>query len=190
MNVNVQGKQIDVGDALRTYASEKIGELNTKFFNHAVESSVTFSREGHGFYRAHISIKMGKGMLVQSSATEQDPYLSFDVASDKIARQMRRYKNRLRDHHERTEREEKEIITARDVILAATPDQDNGTETGSDPVIVAEMSTPILTLTVSEAVMHLDLSGEPALMFKDLTSGRYNMVYRRSDGNIGWIDPS
>lgn len=190
MNVNVQGKQLDVGAALRTHVAEKLEDLNTKFFNHAINGHVIFSREGHGFYRAHITIHIGRDIMVQSQATEDDPYLSFDVATGKIARQMRRYKNRLRDHHERLERENKETASARDVVLAPVSEQDNAAEGGKDPVVIAEMTTPIQSLSVSEAVMRLDLSGESALLFKNAGHDRYNMVYRRPDGNIGWVDPA
>ncbi len=190
MNLNVQGKQLDVGAALKTHVAEKLEDLNAKFFNRAIDGNVVFSREGHGFYRTHITIRIGKDIMVQSHATEEDPYLSFDVASGKIARQMRRYKNRLRDHHERMERDQKDGASARDVILAATPEQDNDIEMGKDPAVIAEMTMPILTLTVSEAVMCLDLSGEAALFFKNIATKTHNMVYRRSDGNIGWVDPT
>lgn len=190
MNLSVQGKQLDVGAALKTHVAEKLEDLNAKFFNHATTSNVVFSREGHGFYRTHISIHIGKDIMVQSHATEDDPYLSFDVASGKIARQMRRYKNRLRDHHERLQREEKDTANARDVVLSPISEQDNEVEGGQDPVVVAEMTTPIQTLSVAEAVMRLDLSGGSALMFKNASHGGYNMVYRRTDGNIGWVDPA
>lgn len=190
MNVNVQGKQLDVGAALKTHVAEKLEDLNTKFFNRAIDGHVIFSREGHGFYRAHITIHIGKDIMVQSHATEDDPYLSFDVASGKIARQMRRYKNRLRDHHERLERENKTESSARDVILSPVSEQDNEAENGQDPVVVAEMTMPIQTLSVADAVMRLDLLGGSALMFKNASHGRYNMVYRRADGNIGWVDPT
>ncbi len=190
MNINVQGKQLDVGQALKTYAADKLEDINSKFFNHATQSSVTFSREGHGFFKTHISIHISKDIMVQSHATEDDPYLAFDVASGKIARQMRRYKNRLRDHHERLEREGKEFGQARDVVLAAAvPEQDNDIETGKDPVVIAEMTTAIQVLSVSEAVMRLDLSGDNALLFKNAGTGAMSMVYRRTDGNIGWVDP-
>jgi ribosomal subunit interface protein len=189
MNVSVQGKQLDVGAALKTHVTEKLADLNSKFFGRATTGNVIFSREGHGFYKTHISIHIGKDIMVQSHATEDDPYLAFDVASGKIARQMRRYKNRLRDHHERLEREGKEFGQARDVVLAAVPEQDNDIETGADPVVVAEMTTAIPMLSVSEAVMRLDLLGENALLFQNAGNTRMNMVYRRSDGNIGWVDP-
>ena len=125
MNLNVQGKQLDVGQALKIHVTEKLEDLNTKFFNHATQSNVIFSREGHGFYKTHITIQIGTGILVQSQAIEDDPYLAFDVASGKLARQLRRYKNRLRDHHERLERENKDSASARDVVLSAVSEQDN-----------------------------------------------------------------
>lgn len=190
MNVNVQGKQIDVGDALKVHVSERLADLNTKFFNRAIEGNVVFSREGHGFFRTHITIHIGKDIMVQSVATEDDPYLSFDVASGKLARQMRRYKNRLRDHHERIERENKDVVSARDAVLAPVVEQDNDVETGDDPVVIAEMTMPIQTLAVADAVMQLDLQGANALMFRNASHGRLNMVYRRADGNIGWVDPA
>lgn len=190
MQLNVQGKQLDVGQALKTHVTEKLEDINAKYFNHATQSNVVFSREGHGFYKTHIAIQIGKGILVQSQATEDDPYLSFDVASGKIARQLRRYKNRLRDHHERLERDDKVVASARDVVLSAANEQNNDVESGDDPVVVAEMTTYIPTLAVAEAVMRLDLCGEPALMFKNASTGAINMVYKRSDGNIGWVDPT
>ena len=191
MNVTVQGKQLDVGDALKTYVSERLDDLNSKFFNRAIDGVVVFSREGHGFFRTNITIHIGKDIAVQSQATEDDPYLSFDVASGKVARQMRKYKNRLRDHRENVERDEKEVASARDVVLAPALEQDNVTAAAdADPVVVAEMTTPIQTLAVADAVMLLDLSGQAALMFRNASHGELNMVYRRADGNIGWVDPA
>lgn len=191
MNVTVQGKQLDVGDALKTHVAEKLEDLNTKFFNRAIDGNVTFSKEGHGFFRTHITIHIGKDIMVQSHATEDDPYLAFDVASGKLAKQMRRYKNRLRDHHERLSRDTKVEAAARAMVLAPAGEQDNDVTLvgGEDPAVIAEMTTPIQTMTVAEAVMRLDLSAEAALMFCNASHGRINMVYRRADGNIGWVDP-
>lgn len=192
MQLTVQGKQLDVGDALRTHVSEKLEELNGKFFNRAIEATVTFAREGHAFYKAHISIRIGKDIVVQSVATEDDPYLSFDVASGKVAKQMRKYKSRLRDHRERMEHVDAVTFQASDYVLAA--EQDNARDADvfedGDPVIVAEMATPIQTMSVSEAVMRMDLSGQPAMLFRNAKHNELNMVYRRSDGAIGWVDPS
>lgn len=202
MELNVHGKQIDVGDALRTHVEDKLEGLNQKYFNHATFATVTFSREGHGHPRtkAHISIQIGKNIMVVADATDNDPYASFEAAAEKVGKQLRRYKKKLRDHHERLEETpETEILKARDYILAAIPeqdtaphdtDEDTGVPEGDDPVVIAEMTTDIQTMSVSEAVMRMDLSGQPALLFRNASHNEINMVYRREDGNIGWVDPA
>jgi len=194
MELNVHGKQINVGDALRTHVEDKIEDLNQKYFNHATFATVTFSKEGHGKpkTRAHISIQMGKNIMVVADATNQDPYASFEAAADKVGKQMRRYKRKLRDHHERQENNpDNEIIKARDYILAAAPEQNDtpDAEAPDDPLIVAEMTKDIETISVSEAVMRLDLSGENFLVFFNAKNQSLNVIHRREDGNIGWIDP-
>lgn len=201
MQLTVQGKQMDVGDALRTHVSDKLEDINHKYFNHASFATVTFSKEGHGhgLIKAHISIRVGKNILVMADDQENSPYAAFDTAADKVAKQLRRYKKKLRDHHQRMEQTpEAEIMKARDFILAAEPDRDIDGEAeelqddvpkGEDPVIVAEMAMDIQTMSVGDAVMRMDLSGQPALMFRNSKTNRLNMVYRRTDGNIGWVDP-
>lgn len=201
MELNIHGKQIDVGDALRTHVSEKLEDLNQKYFNHATFATVTFSREGHGKpqTKAHIQIQLGKNIMVIADALENDPYVSFEAAAEKVSKQLRRYKRKLRDHRERMEQTpEQEILKARDYVLAATPEQndepaeqveDDGVPEGNDPIVIAEMATQIETLTVSEAVMRMDLAGNPALMFRNVKNGNLNMVYRRTDDAIGWVDP-
>lgn len=194
MQVTVQGKQIDVGDALRSHVIDKIEELNGKYFNHANFATVTFSKEGHGnpLIKSHISINVGKNIMVIADDQNNDPYNAFDSAADKVAKQMRRYKKKLRDHHQRKEQTpEEEILKARDYILAseASNSNDEAEESADEPLVIAEMTTDIETLTVSEAVMRMDLSGENAMMFRNQKSDGLNVIYRRSDGNIGWIDP-
>ncbi len=189
MKLTVQGKQIDLGDALRVHVEEKLEDINQKFFNHGTFGTVTFSREGHGhgLVRTHISISIGKNMMVMADAVEGDPYLSFDTATAKITSQLRRYKNRLRDHHEHMERAV--AVQARDAVIGKE-DHDEEDFSGDDPVIVAEMTTDVHTLSVSQAVMRMDLAGLPALMFRNASHGELNMVYRRPDGTIGWVDPA
>lgn len=201
MELTVHGKQMDVGDALRTHVTEKIEDLNSKYFNHTTFATVTFSREGHGHprTRAHISIQIGKNIMVIADATEADPYVAFDSAAGKAGKQLRRYKKKLRDHHARqVETPEGEILKARKYVLAAMPEladseqdneEDTGVPAGDDPVIVAEMTTDIEKMSVSDAVMRMDLAGQPALVFRNANHGGMNIVYRRADGNIGWIDP-
>lgn len=200
MQITIQGKQMDVGDALRTHVEEKLGDINSKYFNNATFATVTFAKEGHGHgqIKAHIHIQVGKNIMVMSDCLSGDPYGAFDAASEKVAKQMRRYKKRLRDHHERLEQTpESEIMKARDYVLAVEPERkeedkepDDGVPHGEDPVIVAELATSIQTMSVGEAVMRMDLSGQPALMFRNVKNDELNMVYRREDGNIGWVDPS
>ena len=190
MELSVHGKQIDVGNALRTHVQDKLEDLNEKYLSHAAFATVTFSKEGHGKPRtkAHISIQLGKNLMVVADATDPDPYASFESAAEKVGKQMRRYKRKMRDHHERQENDpEAEVIKARDYVLAAAPEQDD--DAPDEPLVVAEMTKDIETMSVSDAVMRLDLSGEPFLVFFNAKNQSLNIVHKREDGNIGWIDP-
>ena len=187
MQLTVQGKQMDLGDALRTHVSEKLEDLNTKFFNRAIDATVTFSPEGQAFTKTHISIRVGKDIMVISDATETDPYIAFDSAANKVAKQLRRYKRKLRDHHQRLDEAPADHFAAAfDYTLSS---EQNNEEEHSDHLVIAEMSTPIQTMSPSDAAMRLELSGLPAMMFKNASHGGLNMVYIRADGNVGWVDP-
>ena len=196
MELTVQGKQIDVGNALREHVTGKIEDITTKIFQPCHGATVTFSKEGHGKSqtKVHIAIQVGKNILINTDCLANDPYGAFDTAAEKAGKRLRRYK-KLRDHHDRHEKDPlEESQKARDYVLAAFTDQDNEAEDdyvpqGDDPVVIAEMTTQIETLSVSDAVMRLDLSGQPALMFRNAQHDGLNMIYRREDGNIGWIDP-
>ena len=189
MQLTITGKQMNLGDALRTHISDKLEDINHKYFNRAIEAIVTLSPEAHAFTKTHISIRVGKDIMVMSDATEPDPYVSFDSAANKVAKQLRRYKKRLRDHHERLEKDEEErLITAQNYVLSSEEEAE-AHEEASDPTVIAEMTTNIQTLSVSEAVMRLDLSGDSALLFHNAQHGGLNMIHRRPDGNIGWVDP-
>lgn len=196
MQITVQGKQMDVGDALRTHVTEKLEDINSKYFNHATFATVTFSKEGHGHgqIKAHIQIRIGKDISVMADTLAGDAHGAFDAAAEKVAKQMRRYKKRLRDHHDRLEQTpETEFVKARDYTLANDPEEaedNNGVPEGEDPVVIAEITTDIQIMSVSDAVMRLDLSGQQAMMFRNAKHKKLNMVYRRPDGNIGWVDPA
>lgn len=186
MQLTVQGKQMDLGDALKTHVEGKLEDLNTKYFNRAIDATVTFSPEGHAFTKTHISIRVGKDIMVISDATENDPYISFDSAAEKVGKQLRRYKRKLRDHHKRLDEAPAEhFIPAFDYTLQT----DAKEEDHEDHLVIAEVSTNIQTMSPSEAAMRLDLSGLPALMFRNAGHKGLNMVYRRPDGNVGWVDP-
>jgi ribosomal subunit interface protein len=193
MELSVHGKQIDVGESLRGHVEDKLEDLNSKYFNHATFATVTFSKEGHGKpqTKAHISIQLGKNIMVVADATDADAYAYFEAAATKVGKQMRRYKKKLRDHHERLEQTpESEILKARDYTFAAVEQDDApDVEDAQDPVVIAEMSKDIEKMSVSEAVMRLELSGESVLVFRNATHEGVSIVYRRSDGNIGWVDP-
>lgn len=196
METTVQGKQIDVGDALREHVTGKLEDIDQKYFNHATTATVTFSREGHSnnLFKVHISFNVSKNIAVVAEATEKDPYVAFDSASEKAAKRLRRYKRRLRDHYVRTEKTpESELLKARAYTLAQEAqeavEQDNETELHADPTIIAEIQTHIEKMSVSEAVMRMELADQNAIMFRNATNDKINMVYLRKDGNIGWIEP-
>jgi ribosomal subunit interface protein len=196
MQLTVQGKQMDLGDALRTHVSEKLEDLNSKYFNHATDATVTFSPEGHGHgqVKAHIHVRIGKDIMVLADALAGDAHSAFDNASEKVGKQMRRYKKRLRDHHDRMSKTpEAEIMKARDYVLAAEEDNaanENDDKKEDNPLVIAEDTRNIQTMSVSEAVMRMDLAGEGALLFRNASHNGLNMIYRRDDGNIGWVDPA
>lgn len=192
MQLTVKGKQLDVGDALRTHVADSLTAVVGKYFNKPIEANVVLTKDAH-LFKADIQVHVGRGIVLQSTADATEPYPAFDSACDKLAKRLRRYKRRLRDHH--TEIGAAEALPARYQILEAeAEDHQDEVEAQADgahqPMVVAEMETSIATLSVSEAVMRLELAQAPALMFHNGAHGRLNMVYRRIDGNIGWVDPA
>lgn len=187
MQLSVNGKQIDIGDALRGHIEENLPSIVTKYFENPTDAHVTMTREGKDF-RADITVHVGKGIMVQSQGSSEDPYAAFDTAAVHIAKRLRRYKRRLRDHH-RGKAERPETLAAQHYVMKPHGDESGDIPVPDQPIIVAEMTAEIESLSVGEAVMRMDLSGQPALMFHNKAHGGMNMVYIRSDGNIGWIDP-
>jgi ribosomal subunit interface protein len=187
MNLTVKGKNIDVGEALRTHVAQSLDHGIAKYFGNPIEATVTFSKQSH-LFSADLSVHIGRGILVHAEESADQAYAAFDLAMDHLAKRMRRYKRRLRDHH----RAETQSFRAAQYILAPEGEEEvevsalNGNEA---PAVIAEMQTEIPTLTVGEAVMRLDLSDLKAMMFTNRAHGGLNMVYRRDDGNIGWVDP-
>ena len=186
MEVSVKGHNVDIGDALTSHIEDQLQTNVTKYFNKAIDAAVTISREtAHGFH-VEITVHPMRAMVVQAGASGSDAYGAFDGALERIAKQLRRYKRRLKDHHKA--RPEEEFLAAQHFVLQAEGSDDEVSEDGS-PAIIAEMDTEIVTVSVGEAVMRMDLSHSHAQMFRNSASGRLNVVYRREDGNIGWIDP-
>ncbi|QJE72001.1 ribosome-associated translation inhibitor RaiA [Aerophototrophica crusticola] len=201
MQVTVKGKQLDVGDSLRTHVKDTLSALVGKYFGNPMEATVILSRDAH-LYKADIQVHVGRGILLQSNAEATEPYPAFDEAADRVAKRLRRYKRRLKDHHNRATVADLPVTPARKYIIEAAADEadtldDSGEDTAEalngdahQPIVVAEMQTNIEMLTVSEAVMRMDLADLPALMFRNRAHGGLNMIYRRPDGNVGWVDPT
>jgi len=193
MNLTVNGKGIDVGEALRTYVAEGLDRVFEKYFSNPIEATVTFSKQGYRFH-ATISVHVGRGILMQAEDDGGDAYAAFDITAETISKRLRRHKRRLRDHH----RAETDSYAAKQFVLAADVGDETalGANDGADganghsALIVAELEADIPTLTVGEAVMRLDLAETQAMLFHNRAHGGLNMVYRRNDGNIGWVDPS
>jgi ribosomal subunit interface protein len=188
MKITTTGKQIDVGDALRAHVDDRLGDVVDKYFDRAIEAAVTFSRDRHQF-RADIAVHAGRNIRLQGHASADDAYVAFDQAADRIAKRLRRHKRRIRDH--RATPGDEAALAALQYVIAEDSSSEGDEEAvgGDEPAIVAETATQILALSVGEAVMHMDLADQPALMFRNRANGRLNTVYRRPDGHIGWIDP-
>lgn len=183
MEISIKGKHVDIGESLQSHAEDNLITNVKKYFDNALDAKVIFSRESHLFL-VDISVHVGRGMLVQGSASLEDPYAAFDSALARISKQLRRYKRRLRSHRgsDKTQLAQYSIIAPESEIEEVPED--------AQPTIVAEMSHEISNLTVSEAVMRMDLANAPVMMFRNSAHGELNVVYRRNDGNVGWIDPS
>ena len=188
MLVTVKGKQVDVGDALRGHVETELVNVVSKYFANPLESQIVLTREGHQF-RADVTVHVGRGIMVQGQGQAQDARTACDGAIERVAKRLRRYKRRLRDHH----KPGAEVQEAPAYVLAATSESEESdgehTTNGAAPAIIAELTAEIATLSVSDAVMRLDLMDEPALLFRHAGHGWLNLVYRRPDGNIGWVDP-
>ena len=192
MRIAVNGKQMDVGAALQGHVQDELGALVTKYFEQALDATVVFSKEAH-FFRCDITVHAGRGVTVKGGAEANDPYPAFDGAADRIGKQLRRWKRRLKDHKGRAGDEEEAGMPAQSYVLAGPGDEEEAAEAfpeDSNPMVVAEMPTEIPSCSVSNAVMRMDLADQPAMMFRNSAHGRLNVVYRRPDGNIGWIDPA
>lgn len=196
MQFTVTGKQMDVGDSLRRHIEKNVDRSVGKYFGSGIEAHAVLQREAHLFC-CDLSVHIGRNILMQATEKDSDPYLAADRAAERIAKRMRRYKSRLKDHHQNgADRKVQGAMQANYAILAAETDEVDGAAApegvdphGGQPVVIAEMTTEIPTITVGEAVMRLDLTDSPALMFRNSAHGGLNVVYRRCDGNIGWVDP-
>lgn len=184
MQVTVKGIHLDVGDALKGHVETVLAGLSEKYFNgNSIDATVIFTKEKSARYSVQLTLRVARGDTLEAYSQAEEPYPAFDGAAEKLATRLRRYKDKLRDHHRK--QDAAELHTA----AYTTLNPENEAEGGQEPAVVAELEVAIQTLAVSDAVMQLELRDLPALMFKNPATGGYNLVYRRKDGNIGWVDP-
>ena len=186
MTLRVSGKNVDVGDALRSHIEERVAEGVSKYFDGGFTGHVTVGREGSG-YRTECLLHLDTGIDFQVSGDSQDPRQSFDAAAERFEKRLRRYKRKLKDHHANAANG-RDVMEAASYVLASVEDEE---EVPADftPLVVAETSAKVKTMTVGMAVMQLDLAEAPVVVFRNAGNGTVNVVYRRADGNYGWIDP-
>lgn len=192
MTFRVSGKNIDIGEALRTRVSSRVAEAIDKYFHGGYSGHVTVGKEAFGF-RTECVVHLDSGIVLQADAMAGDAYSSADQAAERIENRLRRYKQRLKDHHAartngRHAEEAASAVGAPSYVIEA-PDEETEEIVEFNPVIIAESTTVLKNLSVSEAVMELDMTGVPVVVFRHASHGRINLVYRRPDGHVGWIDP-
>lgn len=187
MRTQITGKQIDIGESLQLYVQEGLDGIVGKFAGRPTDAQIVFSKSAHE-YICETTVHLSTGLNVQAKGKATEIYAAFESCSEKMEKQLRRYKRRLKDHY-KERAEPVELSGASSYILASETGADDSEPDSLAPVIVAEMETKIPTLSVGEAVMQMELAGSPALVFRKEGNEALNVVYRRDDGNIGWIDP-
>jgi len=196
MTIRVSGKSISIGEALRGRVSDRTEEVLRKYFDGNYSGHVTFSKDGFGF-RTDCALHLDSGITLEAESNGADAYASADQALVQIEKRLRRYKSRLKDRSARKSHAAAAVIAERQAssldaqsyVLEALHHDDDSEVTSYNPVIIAETTTSLKRLSVSEAVMDLDFTGAAVLVFQHGGSGRVNIIYRRADGNVGWIDP-
>ncbi|MCW2392397.1 ribosomal subunit interface protein [Sphingobium sp. B1D7B] len=192
MEIRVSGHQVDTGEALQAHVAERMQAIADKYFSRTISSSVTFSNAPHGAFRCDIVCHVMAGLILKGAGEAHDAHVCFDQAAERIEKQLRRYMRRLKDRHSQTlaaeaQRDAPGIDDANYVVFQSSEAEE---EVDVDaPVVIAEMRVDIPRASVSDAVMMLDLRNTNALMFLNSSTATFNMVYRRTDGTIGWVEP-
>lgn len=187
MRYQISGKQIDIGNALQTYVQDELNGIVQKYAERPTDANIVFSKSGSEFV-CEATVHLSTGLTASAKGHAHEIHAAFDSTSGKMEKQLRRYKRRLKDHHQ--ERSEPvEFSGASSYILASDQESEDSEPETLQPMIVAEMETRVQSLSVGEAVMQMELAGAPVLVFRNEGNNGLNVVYRREDGNIGWIDP-
>ena len=192
MQITVSGKQVDLSDALRTRVAEQLELITSKYFDGALEAHVTFGR-ARSFFTCDINVHAGRGLTLRGEGEAADAHGALDDAAEHIAKRLRRYRRRVNDHaRDLAQRARPEA--ARQYTLREEAEADGAAASGADAAtyatVIAEVPAEISRLSVGEAVMRMDLADQPVMMFRNSATGELNVVYRRSDGHVGWIDPT
>lgn len=187
MQYQISGKQIDIGEALRSHVQQELNEAVKKYAERPTSANVVFSKNG-GAFICEAVVHLSTGLTAQAKGSAHEIYAAFEQCAEKMEKQLRRYKRRLKDHH-RERSNPVEIFDGASYILAAESGTEESEPDSLQPMIIAEMETSIARLSVGEAVMQMELAGAPVLVFRNEKTNGVNVVYRREDGNVGWIDP-
>lgn len=187
MRYQITGKHIDIGEALQTHVKQELGEIVAKYAERPTDANVVFSKDAHEFV-CEATIHLSTGLTAQARAHATEIYGAFDSCGEKMEKQLRRYKRRLKDHHN-SRREPVEQFGASSYILASSEGHEEVEPETLQPMIIAETETKVSSLSVGEAVMQMEISGAPVVVFQNESNTGLNVVYRREDGNIGWIEP-
>ena len=187
MRYQISGKQIDIGEALQTHVKEELGSVVGKYAERPTDATIIFSRNASA-YVCEATVHLSTGLTTSAKGQAHEIYAAFEKCCSKLEKQLRRYKRRLKDHH-RERSQPVELSVASSYILAGTEDTEDSEPDTLQPMIIAEMETRIPSLSVGEAVMQMELAGAPVLVFRNEGHKGVNVVYRRDDGNIGWVDP-
>jgi ribosomal subunit interface protein len=197
MQITVSGKQVEMSDALRTRVATQLDTIAGKYFDHALEANVTFSR-ARSFFTCDINVHAGRGLTLRGEGEAADANAAFDDAAEHIAKRLRRYRRRVNEHsrdvvnreraQDRPQHAMQYVLRQEDEPVFA--DHATPATSATYATVIAETQAEIARLTVSDAVMRMDLADQPVLMFRNSATNELNVVYRRSDGHIGWIDPT
>jgi ribosomal subunit interface protein len=188
MQIKITGKNLDIGDAIRRHIEDRLQQIRQKYFDGTLHGQVFIVKQRTSFH-TDCMLHLATGLMLQAHGDAQDAYASFDGAATHLEKQLKRYKQRLKDHH-RNRREPIRGLEAANYVIQASEDVDGQPEpTDLNPVVIAEHVTSVPELSVGEAVMALEISSVPFVLFRNAKGGQTNVVYRRSDGNIGWVDP-
>jgi ribosomal subunit interface protein len=187
VDVRVAGHQVDTGESLRETAQRRVAEITQKYFSRSVGANVTFGRGPNNDFTCDIVAPVVQGVVLKASHSARTAEMALNGAADRIEKQLRRYTNRLKDH--KVDEAAQAYVENAGYTVFSGASAEAEEEVGESPAIVAETRVDIPESSVSNAVMLMDLRNTTALMFKNSATGKLNMIYRREDGNIGWVEP-